>query len=316
MEQVKVIAPAKINLSLDITGVDEKGYHLLDMIMQTVSVFEYVTLTKQDEITMASNAKFIPTDSKNTAVKAAMKFFEYTGIQGGVHIHIKKNVPIKAGMAGGSADAAGVIVGLNHMYGTKLTIDQMCEIGLMCGSDIPFMIHGGTKRIQGTGDIVLPCPQMPEYPLVICMPANGVSTPQAYANYDANGIKTLVETDKLVSAIKDKNLADIAKYMAAADVIICRCGALTIAELSCMGKAAILIPSPNVAENHQYYNGKVLSDIDAAILIEEKNLNEKTITDSFEKLYQNPQLIKDMGQRAKTAYNPRCVDIIYENLEL
>ena len=214
MEQVKVIAPAKINLSLDITGVDEKGYHLLDMIMQTVSVFEYVTLTKQDKITMASNAKFIPTDSKNTAVKAAMKFFEYTGIEGGVHIHIKKNVPIKAGMAGGSADAAGVIVGLNHMYGTKLTTQQMCEIGLMCGSDIPFMIHGGTKRIQGTGDIILPCPQMPEYPLVICMPANGVSTPQAYANYDANGIKTLVETDKLVAAIKDKNITDIAKYMA------------------------------------------------------------------------------------------------------
>ena len=214
MKQVKVIAPAKINLSLDITGVDEKGYHLLDMIMQTVSVFEYVTLTKQDKITMASNAKFIPTDSKNTAVKAAMKFFEYTGIEGGVHIHIKKNVPIKAGMAGGSADAAGVIVGLNHMYGTKLTTQQMCEIGLMCGSDIPFMIHGGTKRIQGTGDIVLPCPQMPEYPLVICMPTNGVSTPQAYANYDANGIKTLVETDKLVGAIKDKNLNDIAKYMA------------------------------------------------------------------------------------------------------
>ena len=214
MKQVKVIAPAKINLSLDITGVDEKGYHLLDMIMQTVSVFEYVTLTKQDKITMASNAKFIPTDSKNTAVKAAVKFFEYTGIEGGVHIHIKKNVPIKAGMAGGSADAAGVIVGLNHMYGTKLTTQQMCEIGLMCGSDIPFMIHGGTKRIQGTGDIVLPCPQMPEYPLVICMPTNGVSTPQAYANYDANGIKTLVETDKLVAAIKDKNLNDIAKYMA------------------------------------------------------------------------------------------------------
>ena len=214
MEQVKVIAPAKINLSLDITGVDEKGYHLLDMIMQTVSVFEYITLTKKDEITMASNAKFIPTDSKNTAVKAAMKFFEYTGIKGGVHIHIKKNVPIKAGMAGGSADAAGVIVGLNHMYKTKLTTEQMCEIGLMCGSDIPFMIHGGTKRIQGTGDIILPNPQMPECNIVICMPKNGVSTPQAYANYDAMGIKTTVETEKLVKAIKDKNLADIAKYMA------------------------------------------------------------------------------------------------------
>ena len=134
MEQVKVIAPAKINLSLDITGVDEKGYHLLDMVMQTISVFEKITLTKQDDITMSSNAKFIPTDSKNTAVKAAMKFFEYTGIKGGVHINIKKTVPIKAGMAGGSADAAGVIVGLNHMYNAKLSVEQMCEIGLMCVS--------------------------------------------------------------------------------------------------------------------------------------------------------------------------------------
>ena len=214
MEQVKVIAPAKINLSLDITGVDEKGYHLLDMVMQTISVFERVTLTKQDEITMSSNAKFIPTDSKNTAVKAAIKFFEYTGIKGGVHIHIKKTVPIKAGMAGGSADAAGVIVGLNHMYQAELSLEQMCEIGLMCGSDIPFMIHGGTKRIQGTGDIILPAPQMPQCHLVVCMPTKGVSTPQAYANYDAMGIKTVVENEKLLKAMEENNLGDIAKYMA------------------------------------------------------------------------------------------------------
>ncbi len=214
MEKVNVIAPAKINLSLDITGVDEKGYHLLDMLMQTVSVFERITLTKQDDITMSSNAKFIPVDSKNTAVKAAIKFFEYTGVKGGVHIHIKKTVPIKAGMAGGSADAAGVIVGLDYMYGTKLSTEQMCEIGLMCGSDIPFMIHGGTKRIQGTGDVILPAPQMPHCHLVICMPTKGVSTPQAYANYDEMGIKTTVETEKLVEALQNKNLADIAKYMA------------------------------------------------------------------------------------------------------
>ena len=102
--------------------------------------------------------------------------------------------------------------------------------------------------------------------------------------------------------------------MAAADIIICRCGALTIAELSCMGKASILIPSPNVAENHQYHNGKVLEDMGAAILIEEKNLNEQTITESFEKLYQNPQLVKQMGEKAKQAHNPDCIDIIYNNL--
>ncbi|MBQ9845501.1 MAG: 4-(cytidine 5'-diphospho)-2-C-methyl-D-erythritol kinase [Oscillospiraceae bacterium] len=214
MEQVKVIAPAKINLSLDITGVDEKGYHLLDMVMQTISVFERITLKKQDDITMSSNAKFIPTDSKNTAVKAAIKFFEYTGINGGVHIHIKKSVPIKAGMAGGSADAAGVIVGLNHMYKAGLSVDQMCEIGLMCGSDIPFMIHGGTRRIQGTGDIILPAPRMPHCHLVVCMPTKGVSTPQAYANYDAMGIKTIVENEKLLQAMEENSLSDMAKYMA------------------------------------------------------------------------------------------------------
>ncbi|MBQ6896136.1 MAG: 4-(cytidine 5'-diphospho)-2-C-methyl-D-erythritol kinase [Oscillospiraceae bacterium] len=214
MEQVKVIAPAKINLSLDITGVDEKGYHLLDMVMQTISVFERITLTKQDDITMSSNAKFIPTDSRNTAVKAAIKFFEYTGIKGGVHIHIKKTVPIKAGMAGGSADAAGVIVGLNRLYSAGLSTEQMCEIGLMCGSDIPFMIHGGTKRIQGTGDIILPAPQMPQCHIAVCMPTKGVSTPQAYANYDEMGIKTIVENEKLLKAMEENNLEEMAKYMA------------------------------------------------------------------------------------------------------
>ncbi len=214
MEHVTVIAPAKINLSLDVTGVDEKGYHLLDMVMQTISVFERITLTKQDSISISSNAKFIPTDEKNTAVKAAVKFFEYTGIQGGVHIHVKKTVPIKAGMAGGSADAAGVIVGLDYMYHTKLSMTQLCEIGLMVGSDVPFMIHGGTKRVQGTGNVILPAPPMPNCYIVVCMPQKGVSTPQAFANYDKIGVKTVVETDKLIQAMSDNNIYDVAKYLA------------------------------------------------------------------------------------------------------
>ena len=111
-------------------------------------------------------------------------------------------------------------------------------------------------------------------------------------------------------------LYDIPKYMAAADIIISRCGALTIAEIGCMGKASILIPSPNVAENHQYYNGKVLSDIGAGILIEEKNLNEKSITEAFDSLYLNPEKIIKMGQLAKTTYRRDCLDIIYNNLNL
>lgn len=215
MDKITVIAPAKINLSLDVVGLDDRGYHLLDMIMQTVSLFERVTVTKkEEEITLSSNARYIPTDSKNVAVKAAMLFFEYTGIQGGCHIHIKKSVPIKAGMAGGSADAAGVIVALDKLYETNLTRVQMCEIGAKAGSDVPFMIVGGTKRVQGVGDIITPCPAMPRCHLVICMPDKGVSTPAAFANYDALGEKTLVETDKLVQAMEDDDIYTVAKYMA------------------------------------------------------------------------------------------------------
>lgn len=215
MDKVTVIAPAKINLSLDILGVDERDYHLLDMIMQTVSLFERVTVSKKEkDITLSSNARYIPTDSKNVAVKAAMLFFEYTGIQGGVHIHIKKTVPIKAGMAGGSADAAGVIVGLDKIYETNLTRQQMCEIGAKAGSDVPFMIMGGTKRVQGVGEIIKPCPPMPRCYLVVCMPDKGVSTPAAFANYDTLGEKTLVETDKLVAAMEENDIYGVAKYMA------------------------------------------------------------------------------------------------------
>ncbi len=215
MDKITVIAPAKLNLSLDVTGVDDNGYHLLDMIMQTVSVFERVTLTKQESgITLASNARYIPTDSKNVAVKAAMKFFEYTGVEGGVDIYIKKTVPIKAGMAGGSADAAGVIVGLNRLYETKLTTEQLCRIGAQAGSDVPFMIVGGTKRVQGVGDIILPCPDMPKCHIVICMPSKGVSTPAAFANYDKLGKKTAVPTDKIIDAMAANDVPRMAKLMA------------------------------------------------------------------------------------------------------
>lgn len=109
-------------------------------------------------------------------------------------------------------------------------------------------------------------------------------------------------------------LYDIPKYMAAADIIVSRCGALTIAEIACMGKASILIPSPNVAENHQYHNGKVLEDIGAAILIEEKDLTAETIVAAFDKLYSDKSLAQSMAKKAREAHNPDCIDIIYSNL--
>ena len=111
-------------------------------------------------------------------------------------------------------------------------------------------------------------------------------------------------------------LYDIPKYMAAADIIISRCGALTIAEIACMGKASILIPSPNVAENHQYHNGMVLADMGAAVLIEEKDLTLDNFYSAFEKLYADPEKVKEMGRIARTAHKADCLDIIYSNLNL
>lgn len=215
MNKVKVIAPAKINLSLDITGVDRRGYHLLDMIMQSVSVFEKVDITKRAwGITLSSNARFIPTDEKNVAFKAALKFFEYTGISGGADIYIKKRVPIKAGMGGGSADAAAVLKGLDRLYETRLPEDKLREIGAKAGSDVPFMIIGGTRRVGGVGDIITPCPAMPDCHLVICMPHRGVSTPAAFAKFDELGEKTFVDTEGLIEAMKAGDIQKTARLMA------------------------------------------------------------------------------------------------------
>ena len=213
--KVTVLAPRKVNLSLEVTGLDENGYHNLDMIMQSVSVYEKVTLTKTDSgITISSNARYIPTDSKNVAVKAAIKFFEFAGIQkGGVHIFVKKTVPIKAGMAGGSADAAAVLVGLNKLYKTNFGITKLCRLAAQVGSDVPFMIVGGTRRVGGVGDIISYAPPMPECWFVICMPERGVSTPVAFANYDKLGKKADIQTEKLVQALKDKDIYAVARYL-------------------------------------------------------------------------------------------------------
>ncbi len=130
--------------------------------------------------------------------------------------------------------------------------------------------------------------------------------------------KFLIENDikKNENVFVFEYIYDIEKYLSAADIIISRCGALTITEIACLGKASILIPSPNVSENHQYHNGKVLEDLDAAILIQEKDLTDEKIINSFNSLYQNPTKIKRMGQNAKKAYNPKCLEIIFNNLSI
>ena len=157
-KSVTVLAPAKLNLSLDVVGTLPNGYHALDMVMQSIDLFEKLTLTRSEGLTLTLPGSFVPVNDKNTAIKAALAFFQYTGLLAGVDITIQKRVPVRAGMAGGSADAAGVLVGLNALYGAKLSMSELCAIGAAIGADVPFALMGGTCRVQGVGDFLKALP--------------------------------------------------------------------------------------------------------------------------------------------------------------
>ncbi len=170
MEAVTVLAPAKLNLTLGVTGFAENGYHTLDMLMQAVSLYEKVELRKSAELRLSLPGSRVPADSRNTAVKAALAFFHETGLLAGADITVHKRVPVRAGMAGGSADAAAVLVGLNELYGARLSVRQLCAIGMQVGADVPFSILGGTARVTGVGDILTPMPPCPKCWFTVCMP--------------------------------------------------------------------------------------------------------------------------------------------------
>ncbi len=204
--EVTVSAPAKINLTLDVTGLGEGGYHTIDSAMQTVSLYETVTVKKSRSLTLSSNARYIPTDRGNLAYRAAEEFFLFTGIKSGAEIRIKKKIPIKAGLAGGSADAAGAIVGLDRLYRTGLSKEELCRIGRKVSSDVPFIIQGGTKRATGRGEILSPCPALPPCRIVLAMPLLGSSTPRAYKGYDELGLTLPPRTPGLLSALEKGDL--------------------------------------------------------------------------------------------------------------
>ena len=154
MRSVTVLAPAKLNLTLDVTGTRPDGYHTLDMIMQAVSLRERVTLRRSRGLSLSLPGSRVPANEHNTAYKAALAFFHGTGLLAGAAITVEKHVPVRAGMAGGSADAAAVLVGLNELYGARLSAAELCALGAQVGADVPFSIVGGTARVTGVGDIL------------------------------------------------------------------------------------------------------------------------------------------------------------------
>lgn len=204
---VEKLAAAKINLLLDLTGRFENGYHGIYTVMQSVSIYDKITVTENNGgINLSCDKAFLPTDSKNTAFKAAMLFYEHTGIACGADIHIQKNIPSGAGMAGGSADAAAVIKALDEMYKTNLSERQMCDIGKKVGADVPFCIVGGTALCQNIGELIAPMPTFSGCSIICVKPKHSVSTKSAYDEYDALNNVRHPAKEEAVNAYMNGNL--------------------------------------------------------------------------------------------------------------
>lgn len=218
MHECRVIAPAKINLSLDITGRRHDGYHFLSMIMHSVALHDHLTLTRIDceavELHCYSERGELPIGDDNLVVRAAKQFFAHQGITGaGVRIQLVKEIPMQAGLGGGSADAAAALVGLNELFHSKLDTRALCELGLTLGADVPFCIVGGAALAEGIGEILQPLPTLPECYIVIAKPNAGISTVEAYARYDASPALDRPDNDALAAALIAGNLTEVGRLM-------------------------------------------------------------------------------------------------------
>ena len=191
---VTVLAPAKLNLALDVVGLLPGGYHDLDMTMQAITLYERVVLRRSPYLDLRLPGSLVAPNNKNTAIKAALAFFDYTGLLAGVDITIYKNVPVRAGMAGGSADAAAVLVGLNALYGAHLSMSELCALGAKIGADVPFALSGGTSLCMDKGGVIAPLLPLTGKFVVLCKPQMDVSTISAYRLLDE--ARNLRHTDK------------------------------------------------------------------------------------------------------------------------
>ena len=215
---MKLKAYSKINLLLDITGIKKNGYHSLFTVMQSVGLYDTITVERNvsNEITVSCDTEGVPTDKSNIVYKCAEKFFEYAGIEKdkGIHIHIEKKVPFGAGMGGGSGDGAAVLVALNKLYSLNYSDKILCRIGVKVGADIPFCIVGGTALALDTGAVVAPLPDIKDYYIVIVKPEESVSTKEAYAAVDAIEYMKHPKNNIMLELLSDGESDEALKYCA------------------------------------------------------------------------------------------------------
>ncbi len=202
---------AKINISLDLVGKRDDGYHLLRSVMQTVSVCDYITLSKSNKegINLKCNRPYIPTDEKNIAYKTAAAFFEYTGITPSVNIEIMKYLPCGAGLGGGSSNGAVVFDGLCSLYGVDIPIEKKVQLTQGIGADIPFFFYGGTALCEGIGEKVTPLKPLPDCRIVIAKPPVSLSTAQIFGSPKTKEAFGGTSTDNVIAGIEKGDISAV-----------------------------------------------------------------------------------------------------------
>ena len=215
MRELKLKARAKINLGLDVVRKREDGYHEVRMIMQMINLYDKITLRKKTEpgITVTANLSYLPVNEDNLVYRAAKLLMDEFQVDGGLEIELQKYIPVAAGMAGGSTDAAAVMVGVNRIFQLGLNKKQLMERGVKIGADVPFCIMRGTALAEGIGEELTPLPAMPHCSLVIAKPKIHVSTKFVYGNLKVRELTEHPDIDGQVQALRENDLEQLVARM-------------------------------------------------------------------------------------------------------
>lgn len=215
MKQIRLKAMAKINLGLDVVRRREDGYHEVRMIMQTVNLYDKLVITVNEEpgIRLTTNLGFLPVNEDNLIYKAARLLMDEYDIKKGVDIQLQKFIPVAAGMAGGSTDAAATLIGMNRLFHLNLSKQQLMDYGVKLGADVPYCIAGGTALSEGIGEILTPLPDVPKGYVLVAKPGINVSTRFVYTNLKLNEVTEHPDIDAQIAAIKEQDFRKMAGFM-------------------------------------------------------------------------------------------------------
>lgn len=215
MDRIELKALGKINLGLDVLGRRENGYHDVRMVMQTVYLYDQITIKKRRKpgIGLETNLYYLPVNENNLAYRAAKLLTDEFGIEDGVSIRLNKHIPVAAGMAGGSSNAAAVLYGMNRMFSLGLTMEELMERGVTLGADVPYCIMRGTVLAEGIGELLTPLSPMPRCYVLLAKPPVAVSTKLVYEKLDAKEIEEHPDIDGIIGGLKEQDLARVASCM-------------------------------------------------------------------------------------------------------